>query len=467
MEEDPVELVVPEPIPEPTPSAPPEEVEKEEQPAQPTPPAEPTTAAPPQHPFLDRKDFYIPPASRLPEGSELALAKAFLMTQSEKSNLNLYDHLTEVIVRILETRPGNVVDAFETLSADIKRSHFVVDRPNAPGAFQKASEVAPANEIGAAQVKLFEKSGLEEPGDPEAFGEIPDIMDLSNLWEWAGVSLGKEETFMLFLSLKSLVTSKPLQSVRLWGKILGAKANYLIIEGELKEGAVDEDAPQVEEEVQENAEEKKEAEEDEDVPKRKEKPVIPLPREERVGVNKYVYYVCNYAGGPWTRLPDVIPEKLQASRRIRKFFTGDLNHKIVSYPPFNDTEAQYLRCQIARISAATVVSPSGYYTFDQEDENEDEENPQPQNIIINPEFESLSPEQLIDPANWVHHVPYILPQGRVTWENPLGQKGEEEANEDEDEEEGSDAGEGEEERENVEPETGPGILSPLSSDEGP
>lgn len=65
-----------------------------------------------KHPFLDRKDVYIKPETRLPEDSELALAKAFLMTQSEKTNMNLYDHLTEVVMRILETRPGNSVGVF-------------------------------------------------------------------------------------------------------------------------------------------------------------------------------------------------------------------------------------------------------------------------------------------------------------------------------------------------------------------
>ncbi|TPX56079.1 hypothetical protein PhCBS80983_g04803 [Powellomyces hirtus] len=480
---------------------------------QPAPPAESTAAAAPQpdppapsaapapaaakpeeplHPFLNRKDAYIKPETRLPEDSELALAKAFLMTQSDKSNLNLYDHLTEVVMRILETRPGNAVDTFETISADIKRSHFSVDRPNAPGAFHKTQDLAPASAIGAAQVKLFERSELDSGTSEETDGEIPDIMDLANLWEWAGVSFGKEETFMLFLSLKKLVAEKPIKSVRLWGKIQGTKANYFVIEGELRDGvdddeeaaaanAVEDDpagagvgAGSEEEAGEEAGAEGAEGEEKVDdfkieLPKRKVKPAVPLPKEERVGVNKYVYYVCNYAGGIWTRLPDVIPEKLQASRRIRKYFTGDLKHKIVSYPPFNGTEAQYLRCQIARISAATVVSPAGYYAFDQEDDaDDDDEGGANQRIIINPDYESLPNDQLVDPANWVHHVPYVLPQGRVTWENPTPPKNpdDEDAGDDED---GSDAGSeggegGNGDQEPAEPETGPAILSPLTGD---
>jgi len=34
-------------------------------------------------------------------------------------------------------------------------------------------------------------------------------------------------------------------------------------------------------------------------------------------------------GGPWYKLADVIPEKLQISRKIRKYFTGDLNHEVI------------------------------------------------------------------------------------------------------------------------------------------
>ncbi|KAI8819381.1 radial spokehead-like protein [Fimicolochytrium jonesii] len=430
----------------------------------------------PAHPFLNRKDAYIKPDTQLPEDSELALAKAFLMSQSDKSNMNLYDHLTEVVMHILETRPNNVVDAFERISADIKRTHFHVDKPTAPGAFKKVHDVHPASEVEAAQVKLFERSSLDGGGD-DAEGEIPDIMDLANLWEWAGVSFGKEEIFMLFLSLKRLVTEKPLASVRLWGKIFGTHANYIIIEAELKEGSEDEEEP-VEEpgpeaEAGEDAQagqdsENREGGEDGQVqyPKKKVKPVVPLPKETRAGVNKYVYYVCNFAGGAWSRLPDVIPEKLQASRRIRKLFTGDLKRQIVSYPPFNGTEAQYLRCQIARIAAATVVSPAGYYAFDQEEENEDEENASP-SIIINPEYEAHSNEALLEISNWVHHTPYILPQGRVTWENPNPPKEEnEDGNEDD---EGSENGSGKdgdgEEEPEAEPETGPPILSPLTGDE--
>lgn len=46
--------------------------------------------------------------------------------------------------------------------------------------------------------------------------------------------------------------------------------------------------------------------------------------------------------------------------------------QVVCYPPFPGNEANYLRAQIARISAGTHVSPLGFYQFDEEEEEEEE-----------------------------------------------------------------------------------------------
>ena len=69
---------------------------------------------------------------------------------------------------------------------------------------------------------------------------------------------------------------------------------------------------------------------------------------------------CNsVAGKEWVRLPPVTPVQIAGARKMRKYFTGRLNAAVSSYPPFPGTEANYLRAQIARISAATHVSPLG------------------------------------------------------------------------------------------------------------
>jgi radial spoke head protein 4/6 len=150
-------------------------------------------------------------------------------------------------------------------------------------------------------------------------------MDLANLWEWAGVSFGKEETFLLFLSIKKLVEQKQLKSIRFWGKIFGREKNYIITEAELKEGSDDPEEAIVNA-VPKLEEVKVEVQEGPKLPKPK--AFSRLSREQRSGVNKYVYYVCNYIGGQWTRLPDVVPERLQEARKIRKYFTGNLNSQV-------------------------------------------------------------------------------------------------------------------------------------------
>lgn len=48
--------------------------------------------------------------------------------------------------------------------------------------------------------------------------------------------------------------------------------------------------------------------------------------------------------------------------------TGDLNAHVKSCPTFPGKERNYLRAQIARISAATSLCPKGYLVMEDEDE---------------------------------------------------------------------------------------------------
>lgn len=64
-------------------------------------------------------------------------------------------------------------------------------------------------------------------------------------------------------------------------------------------------------------------------------------------------------GEEWVRLPPVTPAQIQQARLIKRYFTGNLNTSISEI--FEGTEINYLRAQIARISASTIISPRGYY----------------------------------------------------------------------------------------------------------
>lgn len=87
------------------------------------------------------------------------------------------------------------------------------------------------------------------------------------------------------------------------------------------------------------------------------------------GTNRYIYFVCNCPGLPWIKLPHVSPKMIDEARKIRSFFTGCLSTMINGYGP----EKNYLRAQIARISASTHISPAGFYILSNSNEDAGEE----------------------------------------------------------------------------------------------
>ncbi|KAL9952056.1 hypothetical protein ACROYT_G039256 [Oculina patagonica] len=406
--------------------------------------------------------------------SDFQNAKAFLLKASLHSNLNVYDHLASVIRKVLEEKPANVADLIDDLVRDEKRAKFCPSFDTIQNKEDESTEVL----LARSQLTLFERKPTEQELEPmmrdpemeedQEEAPLPDLMELANYFEQAGVGIGREETFRVFLALKLLIDTQPIRTCRFWGKIFGIHANYVIAEVEFFEGE-DPEEPQDDDrqqEQQENIEAKtdiiKEGDfdvEEDDVPQTEFKPPPVIPKEDsRTGCNKKTYFVCNESGGPWVRLPPVTPAQIVVSRQIRKFFTGNLQAPVVSYPPFPGNEANYLRAQIARISATTNISPLGYYMFEEE-EDEDEEGGARDSFVVNLEFEGLTVNEMTDPscANWVHHVQYVLPQGRCTWFNPSQKREEEELEEEEEDEE-------REEPDEPEPEQGPPLLTPLSED---
>ncbi|XP_011363072.1 radial spoke head protein 4 homolog A isoform X1 [Pteropus vampyrus] len=407
-----------------------------------------------------------PGASEMaPSMLEIAIrnAKAYLLKTSDKSGLNLYEHLSNMLTKILDERPENAVDIIETISQDVKMAHFSKKLDT----LQNENEMLPTYEIAEKQKALFLHGNLEgadqELEDEIAENSLPNIMESAFYFEQAGVGLGTDETYRIFLALKQLTDTHPIQRCRFWGKILGLEMNYIVAEVEFREG---EDEEEVEEEdvTEERDNEDSEGEEDDEdeLPRSFYKAPQAIPKEEsRTGANKYVYFVCNEPGRPWVKLPSVTPAQIVIARKIKKFFTGRLDTPIISYPPFPGSESNYLRAQIARISAGTHVSPLGFYQFGEEEGEEEEEVEGGRDTFEeNSDFEGIQVTDLVESlSNWVHHVQHILPQGRCNWFNPK-QKSEEEEEEDEDDEEKEEK----EEPDYIEQEVGPPLLTPISED---
>ncbi|CAN0587673.1 unnamed protein product, partial [Ectocarpus sp. 12 AP-2014] len=115
------------------------------------------------------------------------------------------------------------------------------------------------------------------------------------------------------------------ESLRFWGKITTRGDDYIVVEGK----ALDETLGEFDEALQEGKD----------------------------GGNRYTYWVARSAGGEWKELPPVTQAQITAARKIKRYFTGDLESPVQGYPPFPGTEINLLRAQIARITAGACVSP--------------------------------------------------------------------------------------------------------------
>lgn len=100
----------------------------------------------------------------------------------------------------------------------------------------------------------------------------------------------------------------------------------------------------------------------------------------------------------------------------------------------------YLRAQIARISAGTVICPKGLLV-ENKIESEDEEKPAPtpeSDLKYNEEFvDGINDQDVLNSENWMHLHAHLFSFGRCTKYKPPKQKkaGDEEEDEEKEEEE--------------------------------
>merc|ERR1711862_694864 len=118
-------------------------------------------------------------------------------------------------------------------------------------------------------------------------------------------------------------------------------------------------------------------------------------------------YVTNDLTEEWTKLPNIKPSEIVASRRIKKILTGDLDAKVVTHPPFPGTERVLLRAQIARITCDTGLMFKDFLKREGNFGEEEATDPAP-----NEEFGMPTAAELFTTAGWQHGSTYI-----ATWPN--------------------------------------------------
>ncbi|KAJ4943302.1 hypothetical protein JOQ06_005805 [Pogonophryne albipinna] len=304
-----------------------------------------------------------------------AVLKSFMLKSSTESKLNLYDHLSRVLMKVMDEHPDNAVDVIEDVSREVKRGLF----EDKQSTLRDLPQTTAAELLAEQQRLLFSRPEEADQEEELMDTPLPNVSEVAFYLEQAGVGLGREEMQRVFLALKQLVESQGLPRCRLWGKILGTESSYIM----------------------------------NPLPQSAYRPPPTVPKEALgTGANKFAFYVCKEPGLPWVKLPSVSPAQITGARQIRKFFTGTLDTPIVSYPPFPGNEANYLRAQIARISAGTQVSPQGFYQAGEEEGDEEDKAPR-DSFEVNPDFEGVPVAEMAESlSTWVHHVQHILQQGR-------------------------------------------------------
>lgn len=317
--------------------------------------------------------------------------KKLLKDMKGQKGDDLYTHLAMVFGHLMRHYPDEPLDKLEEVSYIVKNRENIKAEE-----FLRLSEETRFKLVGQALKeyteiagKLFEKPKLEddeEPPEKGPVGNVPDLLKEGRIFEWAGISFGEKEYFLMQRSLAKLAGKTSASKIRLWGKIYGTTKDYYVAEG-IKEG---------EDEGEGEAEK-------------------PADFEARgTGVNQFVYWVAHDALSEWKQLPDLLPKDLSAARKIKVVFTGDLERKLVTNPFFHGKEKHYLRAQIARIHHGTTLVPRGLYKPTEDDEKEIEEDvPDDEENKYIPQTEDQS---LI--KNWCHYPKSVLKNCRTGHMDP-------------------------------------------------
>lgn len=165
---------------------------------------------------------------------------------------SLFDHISKVIAKVTDERPQNVVDHFELFSERVRLETFEMNENLLAEAYKEPSRLAIAQKL---LPKLIERSQqsfkvnekeepdevVEEAEDDEINEELPKacLWELQFYWNILGIGLKSEEVFSLTCSMDRLKENPDIGSCRFWGKILGLKSDYYIVESTLTASTIE------------------------------------------------------------------------------------------------------------------------------------------------------------------------------------------------------------------------------------
>jgi radial spoke head protein 4/6 len=185
------------------------------------------------------------------EGSSLSFTKdlqnaKMLLMQCGPSGDSLFNHLSNVVAKVIDERPTKVVEYFEQFSEQLRFETFRMNENLLEEGYKEPERLALAQKllpslIESSKISVkkdeedepLEESLEEHDDDEEVTYNLPISNDLSELqfyWSLLGIGLHREEIFMLQLSMKKITADSSFKTSRFWGKIFGLKNDYYIFE---------------------------------------------------------------------------------------------------------------------------------------------------------------------------------------------------------------------------------------------
>ncbi|GAB5358577.1 hypothetical protein AAMO2058_000470300 [Amorphochlora amoebiformis] len=363
------------------------------------------------------------------------------VSRADGRGQTLRDHLARLVIALKDKDEKKTKSEIEKISISLKETTFTLPVPKEiPSVMREEGvqtiiknlsklvtlcKVPPSTPLPPPpeekEVKNLEEGEDELPptiehypwrnGDTQA--STQDIEGDSTFLSWAGVSLGSDTTAMLALSVRELSVKKQTKQARFFGKIIGLKADYYIVEAACPQSLIDSDQARV-------AAEAKAA-------KQNKTTYAELDHSEPwgVGVNQLIYFATNSptaTAEEWTMLPRVQPLWIRTARETRRFFTGNLSARVGGYPYFPWGEAALLRARIALIAHSCSLAPAGYFVPDDEVEEGvgaimynaeyvEEEVKKAEDLWIPNDDKNdpanLVPDVMASAANWTHILPFI------------------------------------------------------------
>lgn len=181
-------------------------------------------------------------------------AKAVLM-QCGASGDSLLSHLSNVIAKALDEGAPNVVDYFEQFSQKVRVETFRMNDNVLEEGYKEPDRLTIAQKLLPILLESFKKPSSESIETEEELGEdnseeddesaneteppTQTFAELQLYWNMLGIGFPREEIFSLQQAILRAAKNTSISSYRFWGKLLGLKNDYYVLECSLSEASLE------------------------------------------------------------------------------------------------------------------------------------------------------------------------------------------------------------------------------------